>query len=227
MWSGDEKVQSAWHQWTFSYPVVSAWFVRDKVYIGLRVGLRVHVVTVEPQAGDTYNNMERPYSDMYTAQGISNRQFVLPAFLRPLVVNGDEIVITYSDKRMQVGYTIDKSSWVVTTVRNVPNGTYMVGSKFTSALSPTPPLMRDSNGVVIGTSKAMLVRYELTVKETGPFDVSISDTSRVLTSGEYSGLLLSSTELLPDHSLDVALGRVFIPVRGTLTGYSGYVQYIR
>ena len=213
LWSGDEKVQSAWHQWSFPYPVVSAWFVRDKVYLGLRDNLGVFVVTVEPQAGDTINNMERPYSDVYTAVTITDRTFTVPEALRAGVVVGDELVVTYGDKRMQVGYTVDRATWLATTVRNVVDGAYFVGLKYTSALSPTPPLMRDKDGVVIGTSKSMLVRYELTVKNTGAFDITITDTSRTLTSGEYSGLLYSSNELLPGDTLDVELGRVYVPVR--------------
>jgi len=214
LWSGDEKVQSAWHQWTMPMIVLTAWFVRDRVYLGLRDGNDVHVVTVEPQAGDTVDGLVRPFSDVYSTVAIVNRQFILPQHLRNPYLNNISIRVQYGDKRMWVGIEgVDTNTWVVTTVRNVPNGTYFVGCQYTSVLSPTPPLMRDQNGTVIGTSKSMLVRYELTVQNTGAFDIEVLDTSREITSGEFSGLLYSSIDLLPDKALDTTLGKVLVPVR--------------
>lgn len=213
LWSGDEKVQSAWHRWTFPLPVVTCWFVRDKAYIGLRDNLGLQIVTVEPQAGSTIDGNERPYSDVYSKVTVANRKFVVPPVIRFAVYQGLPLLLTYLDKRMRVGFSVDADTMEGTTVRNVPDGDYFFGVQYNSVLSPTPPLMRDQNGTVIGTSNTQLVRYDLSVKDTGPFDVLIKDSSRTLTEGEFSPLLYSSTDLLPDNALDSSLGRVVIPVR--------------
>lgn len=217
LWSGDEKVQSAWHQWTFPYPVMCVWFVRDRVYLGLRDGTQLTVVTVEPQAGSTVDNYVRPFSDVYMRTTITNQTCVVPARLRDAITDGAELFITFADTSMGgmwVGYeSLNTTTWEVQTVRNIPDGEYFVGLRYLSALSPTPPLMRDQNGVVIGTSNYMLVRYELTMKDSGAFDVYVQDNSRVLNSGEYSGLLYSSSQLVPNSPTKVTLGRVLIPVR--------------
>lgn len=214
LWSGDEKVQSAWHQWTMPLPILCAWFVRDRVYLGLRAGADMIVVTVEPQAGETWNGLVRPFSDAYTTMDIANRQFTVPVNLRPAYSAGVPLRVQYSDKRMWVGVeSVNTTTWVATTVRNVPDGTYFIGCQFASVLSPTPPLMRDQNGTVIGTSKAMLVRYELTVQDTGAFNIEVLDTSREITSGEFSGLVYSSIDLHPNKELEITLGKVIVPVR--------------
>lgn len=217
LWSGDEKVQSAWHQWTLPYPVMCVWFVRDRVYLGLRDGTQLTVVTIEPQAGNTLDSYIRPFSDVYSQVQIESGTFVVPERLRDAVLAGSKLFITFADTSMGgmwVGYeSINTTTWVVQTVRNVPDGQYFVGLRYLSALSPTPPLMRDQNGLVIGTSSYMLVRYELTMKDSGAFDVYIQDNSRVLTSGEYSGLLYSSAQLVPNKPTVETLGRVLIPVR--------------
>lgn len=214
LWSGDEKVQSAWHQWVMPMNIACAWFVRDKAYLGLRSVNALLVVTVEPDAGQTYNGNVRPFSDMYSIVRIDGGKFTLPDALRQAYVEGNTLMVQYGNKRMWAGIeSVDTSSWEITMVRNVPDGVYLVGFRYSSVLTPTPPLMRDQNGTVIGTSKALLVRYELTVQDTGSFDIEVLDTSREIQDGEFSGLLYSSNDLLPDKALEASMGKIIVPVR--------------
>lgn len=225
LWSGDEKVQSAWHQWMLPAPVSTAWFVRDRIYLGLAVDNTIMVVTIEPQAGERWTGLMRPFSDMYRVVTITNGSFVLPTTLRSTYGAGEQLRVQSGSDRMWAGIeNIDTSTWVVTMVRNVPDGQYLVGFKFSSVLTPTPPLMRDQNGTVIGTSKSMLVRYELTVQNTGAFDIEVLDTSREIQDGEFSGLLYSSNDLVPDKALETTMGKIIVPVRAlaqnTVTTFS-------
>lgn len=225
LWSGDEKVQSAWHQWMLPAPVSTAWFVRDRIYLGLAVDNTIMVVTIEPQAGERWVGLMRPFSDMYRVVTITNGSFVLPTTLRSTYGAGEQLQVQSGSDRMWAGIeSIDTSTWVVTMVRNVPDGQYLVGFKFSSVLTPTPPLMRDQNGTVIGTSKSMLVRYELTVQDTGAFDIEVLDTSREIQDGEFSGLLYSSNDLVPDKALETTMGKIIVPVRAlaqnTVTTFS-------
>lgn len=217
LWSGDEKVQSAWHQWSVPYPIVCAWFVRDRVYLGMRNGTSIVVGTVEPQAGTTYQSYIRPFSDLYALVQVSARTFTLPVHLRAAYSANQELLLTFADGSlggMWAGIeSVNTNTWQVNTVRNVPDGNYFIGLRYMSVLSPTPPLVRDANGVVIGTSRTLLTRYELTLKDSGEFHAAITDSSRTLTNGTYSSLVYSNVELMPNEPTDASLGRVIIPVR--------------
>lgn len=217
LWSGDEKVQSAWHQWDSPYPITTVWFVRDRVYIGLLAGTSVIVCTIEPEAGTTIDQYVRPFSDMYIRVQVQAGKFTLPVHLRTAYSNGHELLLTFADTSMGGMWagteSVDTSTWEVLTTRNIPDGEYFIGTRFMSVLSPTPPLVRDTNGVVIGTSRTLLVRYELTLKDSGQFNAVITDSSRTLTDGVYSSLVYSSTSLLPNNPTSAELGRVIIPVR--------------
>lgn len=217
LWSADEKVQAAWHQWTAPADVVCTWFVRDTVFVGLRISNTLFIVSVEPQAGDTIGGLRRPFSDMYSPVGIANEQFVVPVPIRQLILDGAEMLVTYGTGNQAgewVGISnVNLGTWVATTVRNIPDGSYMAGLRYRSAISPTPPLIRDRNGVVIGTANANLIRWELSMQDVGSFEALIQRNSEVLEDGTYNGLTYSSEDLLPNSPLKATVSRVVIPVR--------------
>lgn len=217
LWSADEKVQSAWHQWSAPADIACTWFVRDTVFVGLVIDNALVIVSVEPQAGDTVNGLRRPFSDLYSAVSVVAEQFILPPALRTAVTNGAELLVTYGTGALAgewVGVqSINQSTWVVTVVRNVPDGQYQVGLRYRSAISPTPPLMRDRNGLVIGTGSTVLIRWELSMQNVGSFEALIQRNSEVLEDGTYNGLTYSSEDLLPNSPLRAQNARVVIPVR--------------
>jgi len=219
LWSADEKIQAAWHQWTTPADIACTWFVRDTVFIGLVVGTALCIVSVEPQAGDTIDSLRRPFSDLYTPVTVTNRAVAIPEVLRPAVLAGATLLLTYGTGPTAgewIGIeSIDQVNWIATTVRNTVDGTYMLGTRYLSALSPTPPLMRDRNGVVIGTGVANLIRWELTMQNVGAFQALIQRNSEVLDNGTYNGLTYSSEELYPNTPLKASVARVIVPVRAT------------
>ncbi len=217
LWSGDEKAQSAWHQWTTPADIACTWFVRDTVFVGLVIANRLYVASIEPQAGDTIDGLRRPFSDLYSSVTITDGLFTVPEQLRSAITAGAEMLVTYGTGNLAgewVGIeTINTGTWVAETVRNIPDGTYMAGIRYRSAISPTPPLMRDRNGVVIGTGTASLIRWELSMQNVGEFEALIQRNSEVLEDGTYNGLTYSSEDLLPNSPLRAQVARVIIPVR--------------
>lgn len=216
LWGGETKIQSAWHSWSLPYDIVCTWFVRDTVYVGMLVNGALLVVSLDSQAGDTVNNMYRPFSDLFRGVTVANGEFPIPVDLRPAFADGVELQLTYgsgSTAGEAVGFEVDTRTWVGTVVRNVPDGLYVLGTKYLSVLSPTPPLLRDQNGVVIGTAGTTLIRYEITMKNTGEFRVVVQRNDEVLSDGTYSGLLYSSQDLLPGAPLYAKDSRVIVPVR--------------
>lgn len=216
LWAED-KVQSAWHRWTSPYDVACTWFVRDTVYFGMVIDGALRVVSAEPQAGDTINGLHRPFSDVYSSVVVTDRAFTVPDALRTAYGDGVDLLLTYASGELAgewVGVEdVNTTSWVGTTVRNIPNGTYMVGLRYRSALSPTPPLMRDQQGVVISSGHSTLIRYELSLKDTGTFNVTVLRGSELIHEGEYSALLYSSQDLLPNAPLVNPTSRVLVPIR--------------
>lgn len=218
LWA-EAKVQSAWHSWTTPYDVACVWFVRDTVYLGLVINAQLYIVSAEPQAGETVGGLQRPFSDVYAAITVTAGAFTVPVALRAAYLEGTDLLMTYATGTTAgewVGIeNVNTTTWAGTTVRNIPNGTYMLGLRYRSALSPTPPLMRDQQGVVIGTGRSTLIRYELSMKDSGEFDVLVQRGNETLSSGAYSGLLYSSQDLLPNEPLYGQTGRVVIPIRAT------------
>lgn len=217
LWSADEKVQAAWHQWTAPADIACTWFVRDTVFVGLVVNGNLCVVSIEPQAGDTINGMRRPFSDLYGVVTVTAGTFSVPGVLRPSVLAGQGLLMTYGTGTTAgewVGIAdVNEGTWVGTVVRNVPDGVYMIGVRYMSAFSPTPPLIRDANGVVIGTGVATLIRWELTMQNVGSFEAVVLRNSEVLGDGTYNGLTYSSEDLLPNTPLRAQVARVTVPVR--------------
>ena len=217
LWSGDEKVQAAWHQWTAPADIAATWFVRDTVYVGLVIDGILYIVQIEPQSGDIIGGLRRPFSDVYSTVVVTDSTFTLPVSLRTAVTAGAEILVTYGTGTLAgewVGVEdINMTTWAVTVVRNVPNGQYFVGLRYRSAIAPTPPLLRDSKGVVIGTGTASLIRWELSMQNVGSFEALIQRNSEVLEDGTYNGLTYSSEDLLPNSALRAQVARVVVPVR--------------
>jgi hypothetical protein len=216
LWGGEEKLQSAWHSWTLPYDIVCTWFVRDTVFVGMLVNGSLCVVSLDSQAGDTVNGLYRPFSDVFRGVLVSGGTFTVPVDLRPAFTAGKELQLTYGSGTAAgeaVGFSVNPSTWVGTVVRNVADGVYALGLKYLSVLSPTPPLMRDQNGVVIGTAGTILIRYEASLKNTGEFRVVVQRNDEITSDGLYSGLLYSSQDLVPNGPLYARNSRAIIPVR--------------
>lgn len=217
LWDGEAKAQAAWHNWTAPADIACTWFVRDTIYVGLMVSGSLVIVTIDSQAGDTVDGLYRPFSDVFQSVVVAGGQFTVPVSLRQSHLDDDiPLQLTYatgSTAGESVGFSVNTTTWVGTVVRNVPDGTYVIGLKYLSALAPTPPLIRDDDGVVIGTGAAILIRYEFTTKNTGAFNVVVQRNKEVVSDGTYSALTYSSQDLIPNGPLFAETGRVIVPVR--------------
>lgn len=216
IWSADAKVQAAWHRWTLPLDVTCVWFVRDTVYLGLVDDGNLYVVSVEPQAEDTFDGgIWRPFSDLYTAVTVTNESFTVPVHLRNALSAGEGLLTfgTGDASGEAVGFSLSPDFSTGTAVRNTPDGTYVLGVRFESVMSPTPPFVRDENGTVIGSVRTLLTRWEVTVEDTGVIMGDVYHSGTQLSSEKYSALRWSSTELLPGFPETVGSGRIIIPVR--------------
>jgi len=180
-WDGDNKVQQAWHTWTFPYEVASAHFAFDKIVITHAKNGYVVFSTIDPKAGAlTFDANRKPFMDMWLTATVTNRIVYVPAWLLrfdPAVLSKVRLTNVTGDL---AGEHIGAEAYdanTLQTVRSFESGTVAVGIPYHSMFSPSPPVIRDFNDVVISTNKATILRFLLGTKNSSQFHCTIADNS--------------------------------------------------
>lgn len=220
-WGSEGKLQAAWHSWSFGYKVLSHHFAREKLVMFLaNDSNEVHVIRLDPREGyDQQSELRLPYLDLYTDVELENGKCYIPEHLRSAVQNGTSIGLAHygEDRRTgdEVGIAdVNLDNFEVTAVQGTPDGTYYIGLKYKSAVSPTPPMLKDQDGKVFGTGRTRLMRFEMVLQNSGTFQVAIKDTSRdVDRLGKFTGVIMNSVELAGVNGLWFSNGSVQIPCR--------------
>lgn len=219
-WGNDGKTQAAWHTWTFPMDVASVHFARERIILFLvNSDGSIHTVAIDPREGyDQQSTTKQPYLDLYSAVTLSNRILTVPDHLINYAASGGKLALASADGTYvteEVGVSsISSDGKTLTTVRGVPNGKYYIGIKFISALTPTPVILKDSNGKEMGAGHVRLVRLELAVRNTGIFTATVDDDRTDVDSVcEYTGLFLNSPELEPNYPMIIGQANIIIPCR--------------
>lgn len=192
MWSGSDKVHSAWHKWKFKYPVKFAYFIEDTLYIISHYNGRRNLSTINLRRGFVPQHY-LDYASLGTVE-IRNVGGVPTSTLGPLDVNdiysGGELgsirAFKLTGEGAGLGETPDIAPAPVN-LRFIVHGelgdTYVVGYPFESILSPTPPIVKDRGGNFIANEHIPLVRFKAQLQNTGEVKVRVYD--RVYDSGEF------------------------------------------
>ena len=179
-WNGDEKVQQAWHTWTFPYPVATAYFAFDRIVLGFAMNSTLIFATIDPKVGVlTFDAARRPFLDLWTTQVITDHVVTIPAVLStfdPTFKDKVKLTVMTGDLAGElVGSTVTGAT--LTTVLSHPSGDAGLGIPYRSSFAPSPPIIRDSNEVAISTNKATILRYLLGTKNSSEFDVVVTDNN--------------------------------------------------
>lgn len=217
LWEGDKKVQQAWHRWTFKYEVAAVYFANASVYVLFAQNNTVVGCTIDPRIGLlTVAGTQRPFLDLYSTVSIVANVVTLPAWLlafdpaAPAAV--DLTVGTGALAGEKVGFTVVGP--VLHTVRSYPSGDVALGVNFTSALSPTPPQVKDRNEVVISTSPATILRYIVSVSNSSEYKVVVRDVNTATPDTISVGVLYwSSAELDMGKALNSLESNAVVPCR--------------
>src|SRR5690606_21150098 len=79
-WDGDNKVQQAWHTWSFPYPVASLYFSQDVMTICFAQNDYLVMGAIDVRAGNiTSGGTRRPFLDVYGNITITNGQGTIPS----------------------------------------------------------------------------------------------------------------------------------------------------
>lgn len=227
MWGGQDggKVQAAWHQWTFPYNILSVQALEDEVFLYLQgpsPGNKLLILAMDPREG--YNlgsEYTDAYSDLQTQVTVSGGVLNVPAVLRPVGwadTYKEDLILTYPANSpmgpTEVGLKNIAGTNQLSVVRGVPDGQYILGRRYNSAFTLTTPVLRDQNDKLVGSGHVRLLRLDVAVRNSGHFDVHVTDTPRdVDWSGELTGILMNSKELTLGQTLRMDLATITVPCR--------------
>ncbi|CAD5239132.1 tail tubular protein B [Klebsiella phage vB_KqP-Goliath] len=227
MWGGQDggKVQAAWHQWTFPYNILGVQALEDEVFLYLQgpsPGNKLLILSMDPREG--YNlgsEYTDAYSDLQTQVTVSGGVFTVPAVLRPVGwadTYKEDLILTYPANSpmgpTEVGLKDIAGTNQLSVVRGVPDGQYILGRRYNSTFTLTTPVLRDQNDKLVGSGHVRLLRLDVAMRNSGHFDVHVTDTPRdVDWSGELTGILMNSKELTLGQTLRMDLATITVPCR--------------
>lgn len=220
-WDGDEKAQTAWHKWTFPYDIADAFFAGSEVNLMFVNNGQVIVGSIDPRVGTlTAAGERRPFLDLYSDATVVKTD---PDPTTGGVVTVDSRLLAFdpawcskarlADKAMELlGEEVGVDSRTGTTLLTVPSfgaGAVSMGMAYRSSLSPSMPTIKDSNGVVISSSKLTLLRFMIGTSNSYEYEALVQD------SGDDSGDTEEELATLYWGSADLDLGRARISVEST------------
>lgn len=179
-WDGDSKVQQAWHQWTFEYPIACAYFASDVVVLAFIQNGNIVLGTVGPRAGALNASGERrPFLDLNVSASIVDNTVTIPAWMLsfdPLIRDKLKLVmVTGALAGEEVGFTNGATANTLTTALSHPSGTVGIGIPYYSGVIPSPPVVKDYNDQTIHSGKATLQRYMVGTRNSSEFTVNVTD----------------------------------------------------
>lgn len=183
LWAGYEKIQNSWHKWVTPLPVLAVHFAKDILVLALQLASNKMVLcTLDTRDSAYYSSGEvKPLLDLYTELAVVDtsaelgyKSVALPTWLS--YGTASELGASSTVLGMQ-GEPVEIVGVAASTLRihkSYTGSTVVVGYKYTSALELTPPIMKDYNGRPISLDKTTVLRFAVTVQNTGDFDVQVS-----------------------------------------------------
>lgn len=198
-WASDQKIQQSWHKWSFKYPIASAYFSGQLVHVLFVKNGMLVACTIDPRSGaNTASGDRRPYLDMSTFADVVNNVVQVPTWLQtfdPTAYAALALSVATGPMAGEpVGFAA--AGTTLTTVRSYANPRVAIGFPFTSTFSPTPPMMKDGNGVKISSNKLTVLRFMVGTNNSAQYDVAVTDAATGAADNSIEGTLyFSSAEL--------------------------------
>lgn len=226
-WSGDEKIQQAWHKWTFPYDIAGAYFLRDRVVVVMVCPNGYIHTELDVRLGSLDADAQRlPLLDCWKYRTVTAGvgDFAMMPLLDPNYrLKADVVRTTSAMAGERVGFTSNPDN-TYNTVRSFQDGQVAVGIPYSSIFSPTPVVLRDQNDMRLDAAKSTVLRYGVSLRNSGPFDILVSDAYGS-SEGAQAPLLFSSTELDAGRGQLADESRIVVPARvNTNTGNIVFIQ---
>lgn len=183
LWAGSEKIQNSWHKWVAPMPILAAHFAKDILVLALQLASNGMVLCTLDTRDSAYyaSGAVKPLLDLYTVLPVVDtvdelgyKSVALPSWLTTAT---SETVGASSTVPGLVGEpveTLGVENDILKLHKSYSGATVVVGFKYSSELELTPPILKDYNGRPISLDKTTVLRFAMTVQNTGDFDVSLS-----------------------------------------------------
>ena len=183
LWAGAEKIQNAWHKWTAPMPILAVHFAKDILVLALQWGTAGMILCTLDTRDSAYyaSGTVKPLLDLYTelpvvdvSETLGYKTVALPNWLTTLTTDTVGVSSTVAGMVGEPVEVLGIESGTLQLHKSYSGSTVVVGFKYESALELTPPIMKDYNGRPISLDKTTVLRFAVTVQNTGDFDVSLS-----------------------------------------------------
>lgn len=183
LWSGPDKIQQAWHKWTFPYPISDCFFSGAEINFVFVQNEVVVIATLDPRAGELNADLAtRPFLDLTYPGTVVNNVFTLDATMRTFdpELAGKTLLSnrsgTLGGEWVGTKFVTKTDATLTTVGDSFENGAVYAGIPYRSSVSPTPPNVKDSNDVLISSNKLTILRYMVGTTNSGEYEVSVVDS---------------------------------------------------
>lgn len=187
VWEGDEKLLKAWHKWQFAKEVADVYFDGDLIAI-MFVSNGIVIKTVIDPRSEVSNSEEiTTFLDFLTEGVVNSSKVVTLEGKYNTFLGDDKLLVTHATGGLQgslIGY--DREGATLQLTKSTQAGKVLYGVPFLSELEPSPPIVRDQDGVPVTTNRLNLINYYCTTDRSGEYVVSIRDKARANLEVEYS-----------------------------------------
>lgn len=211
MWRGEERPLMSFHKWVMPHDVRYVQFLREYLVLFMDDGSGGLVVGSLNVQLNQLDDKPVPYTDMYSYVEIVDGVGTLPAELVGVPDLVGTIYNSRTARHKEVIVAIDG-----TTVSCPYNGTIVLGVRYSSSFTLTPPFVKDDKGKVVAGTRSTIQQLRMTFKNTGTFNVLVQDTMGIsYNSTDDTALTWSETDL--GYTWVNSIGSVVIPCRTRLS----------
>ncbi|MGX9389623.1 phage nozzle protein [Nitrobacteraceae bacterium UC4449_H16] len=167
IWNDEKKIQSAWSTWKFDNDIVHSFFDEDVLYLVQRLGNEHYLLRMPLDVQDSDDVGYPVFVDQRFDVLDCYQSFELPY---NYLADIDKLVCVQGSNCPTPGLTVAIDSIVgsvVTLKKNMLGGDLVIGTRFMSRYIPTPPSVKDQNGVTVSTSKLRARAFLVSLSETG------------------------------------------------------------
>lgn len=210
LWRGDERALMSFHKWELPHKVMYAQFLHEYLILFMDGGADNTIVGTLNVQLNQLEDKPVPYMDLYQYVLVENGVGVVPSNLP----SEDVVAAIYSSRtarHKEVQYSITGN-----TLKSPYNGTVVLGKRYRSAFTLTPPFIKDESGKVIAGARTTIQQLRMTFKSTGSFEVHVQDTMGVSYDGTGNTAYTWSEADL-GYTWVNSIGSVTIPCRTQLS----------
>lgn len=209
MWRGEERPLMSFSKWVMPYKVVYTQFLNEYLVLFMDDGSGGLVLGTLNVQLNQLDDKPVPYTDLYHYVDIVNGTGKFPTAL-----TGLDVVATIYNSRTarhtEVQFTVSGS-----TISCPYEGRIVLGVRYNSTFTLTPPFVKDDKGKVIAGVRSTIQQLRMTFKNTGTFNALVQDTMGTAYTGESTtALTWSETDL--GYTWINSIGTVTIPCRTRL-----------